>query len=123
MSSDISDKVLFKKNDGRTLVVLQKYVGLKSRDNGILTVNLRTPEKEMDDIKEFFEAFDTSEPFNMDIGDTGDFGIYFKGISPIIAQQDKAGFNYFFVSVTLQELKQEIEDNSDDNQHTCGCGL
>lgn len=123
MSSDISDKVLFKKNEGKILEVLQKYVGLKSRDNGILTVNLRTPEEEMGSIKEFFEAFDTSEPFNMDIGDTGDFGVYFKGISPIIAQQDKTGFNYFFVSVTLQELNQDLEDDSEDNQHMCGCGL
>ncbi|MDR2967325.1 MAG: hypothetical protein LBU74_05205 [Methanobacteriaceae archaeon] len=108
--SDIAENVTFKRDSGDILNIDQKYVGLKARQNGILTVNFRSPEEEMNKIKYFFEGLMTSEPIKLDIGETGDIECYFKGISPLLEKKDGVGLNYFFLSVTLQELKEFEEE-------------
>jgi len=108
--SDISENVVFKKDSGEELDINQKYVGLKTRPDGIMTVNFRSPEDEIIKIKDFFEGFRSSEPINFDIGETGNIECYFKGISPLLEKTNETGSNYFFLSVTLQELKEYEEE-------------
>jgi hypothetical protein len=55
--SEIIPEVIFKKESGESISVLEKYVGLHSRASGLLTVNFRTPEDEMNNLKEFFYIF------------------------------------------------------------------
>lgn len=136
--SDIGDSIIFKKGSGNSeLKTHEKYVGLKSRQGGILTVNFRAPEDEINNIKDFFSTFSGSERIKVDIGGTGDIECYYRGMAPVIANKDEAGFEYFFLSVTLQELVdlddvmddltvQEENDkfNDDDMGHECvGCGF
>lgn len=114
--SDISENIIFKKDSGEELDIKQKYVGLKIRPHGIMTVNFRSPEEEMNRIKGYFENFRTLEPVKVDIGETGNIECYFKGVSPLLEKKDDGGLTYFFLSVTLQELK-----NNEDEPQTGGC--
>ena len=114
--SDIAENIVFKKDSGEELDIDQKYVGLKTRPNGIMTVNFRCPEEEMNNVKGFFEGLRTSEPMKFNIGETGDIECYFKGVSPLLEKKDGVGPHYFFLSVTLQELKEYEEE-----PHTGGC--
>ena len=41
-SSDISDSVIFKKKLGLNYEIKQKYVGLKMKENNILSMNIST---------------------------------------------------------------------------------
>ncbi|KZX13474.1 hypothetical protein [Methanobrevibacter filiformis] len=115
--SEIGDNVLFKNDNGKELELDQKFIGLKTRDNGILTVNFRTPKDLMEKIMSFFTGFKDSEPICVDIGGTGDISCYFKGISPLLVQTDNVGFEYSFLSVTLQELKETVPEEPP----ACGC--
>ncbi|RBQ24275.1 hypothetical protein ALNOE001_03140 [Candidatus Methanobinarius endosymbioticus] len=117
--SEISDNVTFRRDSGEKIEVLQKYVGLKARQEGILTVNFRTPPENIDEIKTFFTGFKASESLTYDIGETGEVKCYFKGMAPLLQQTDEAGFGYSFLSVTLQELQEEYDD---DELPSCGCG-
>jgi len=108
--SDITENIVFKRDSGEELLVNQKYVGLKTRMNGIMTVNFRSPEEEINKIKDFFYGVMTSEPMKLNIGDTGDIECYFKGVSPLLEKNDDISFKYFFLSVTLQELKEYEEE-------------
>ncbi|MCL2157670.1 MAG: hypothetical protein FWH54_06580 [Methanobrevibacter sp.] len=108
--SEIAENIAFKRDSGEELELNQKYVGLKTRQSGIMTVNFRCPEEEINRVKDFFEKLVTSEPIKLNIGDTGDIECYFKGISPLLEKKDDAIFKYFFLSVTLQELKEFEED-------------
>lgn len=105
--SEINDNIIFEKDSGEKVEILQKYVGLKARQEGILTVNFRTPPEIIDDIKTFFTGFKASEALIYDIGQTGKVKCYFKGIAPLLQRTDDTGFEYSFLSVTLQELKEE----------------
>ena len=117
--SEISENIIFKKDSGEKIEVLQKYVGLKARTEGILTINFRTPPKEMESITSFFTGLMSSEPLTYDIGNTGEVQCYFKGVAPLLQLTDDAGFKYSFLSVTIQELKNIYDD---EKLSSCGCG-
>ena len=105
LMSEIGDNISFKDGNGKEFELNQKFVGLKTRENGVLTVNFRTPNDLISDVMSFFESLKNYESVIINIGGTGDIQCYFMGISPLLNQSDKAGFEYSFVSVTLQELK------------------
>ncbi len=117
--SEITSEVIFKKENGESVSLLEKYVGLHSRAEGMLTINFRTPEAEMNDLKEFFESFQSDQIVKVDIGGTGDIDCSFKGMSPILPQTDNAGFPYFTLSVTLQDINKMKAYNESPG---CGCG-
>jgi hypothetical protein len=117
--SEIIPEVILKKEGGESISVLEKYVGLHSRAEGMLTINFKTPEAEMNDLKEFFESFQNDESLKVDIGGTGDIECSFKGMSPILPQTDNAGFPYFTLSVTLQDINKM---KAYDDKPGCGCG-
>ncbi|MDO9046074.1 MAG: hypothetical protein Q7U35_12355, partial [Methanobacteriaceae archaeon] len=116
---EITPEVIFKKESGETVSLLEKFVRLQSRAGGLLTVNFRAPEEEMINIKEFFKLFQNDELVKIDIGGTGDINCSFKGISPILEHKDETGFPYFSLSVTL---KDQAKLNQPDEPPSCGCG-
>ena len=122
MSSDeIGTTVLFKKQLGLNYEIDQKYVGLKMKENNILSFNFRVPGELKDEIEEYFRRFKSGEPILVDIGGTGDIKCDFKGISPVLKNKDE--FDQYFISATLQEDKtyDPVEEEKCD---TCsGCGF
>jgi len=117
--SEISENIILKKDSGEKIEVPQKFVGLKARQEGILTINFRIPKENVEDLKNFFEGLQDSQPLTYDIGNTGEVQCYFKGVSPLLQQKNDTGFEYYFLSVTVQELKKDY----DDEPPLCeGCG-
>lgn len=116
------DCVIFKQEYGNELLVNQSYVRIRSKEDGMMSFNLRVPKDQITDIESYFKGFKIPEPILIDIACTGNIHCYFKGISPIIEKPE-----YSFISVTVQELKQEIVDEEQEigiPAHECvGCGL
>jgi hypothetical protein len=116
------DCVIFKQEYGNELLVNQAYVRIRSKEDNMMSFNLRVPKDQINDIEAYFKGFKIPEPILIDIACTGNIHCYFKGISPIIEKPD-----YSFLSVTVQELKQEIVDEEQEigvAAHECvGCGL
>ena len=116
------DCVIFKQEYGNELLVNQAHVGIRTKEDGMMSFNLRVPKDQINDIESFFKGFKIPEPILIDIACTGNIHCYFKGISPIIDKPE-----YSFISVTVQELKQEIVDEEQEigvAAHECvGCGL
>lgn len=113
--------VIFKQEYGKELLVDQQYVRIRSKEDKMMAFNIRTPTG-ITEIIEFFEGFKIAEPILIDIACTGNIHCYFKGISPVIEKPE-----YSFVSVLVQELKQEVVDEEQEigvAAHECvGCGL
>jgi len=116
------DCVIFKQEYGNELLVNQAHVGIRTKEDGMMSFNLRVPKDQISDIESYFKGFKIPEPILIDIACTGNIHCYFKGISPIIEKPE-----YSFISVTVQELKQEIVDEEQEigiPAHECvGCGL
>ena len=120
-SDEIGTNVIFKKQLGLNYEIDQKYVGLKMKENNILSFNFRVPGNLINEIEAYFKRFKLGEPILVDIGGTGDIRCYFKGISPIL--KNKNELDQYFISATLQEDKQ-YDPIEEEKCETCsGCGF
>ena len=120
-SNEIGTKVLFKKQLGLNYEIDQKYVGLKMKENNILSFNFRVPGELKDEVEAYFRRFKLGEPILVDIGGTGDIKCDFKGISPVLKNKDE--FDQYFISATLQEDKT-YDPIEEEKCETCsGCGF
>lgn len=120
-TSEIGNNIIFKKQLGLNFEIDQQYVGLKMKENNILSFNFRVPGSLKDEVESYFKRFKLGEPILVDIGGTGDMRCEFKGVSPVLKNKEK--FDYYFLSVTLQEDKQ-YNPLEEEKCETCsGCGF
>lgn len=120
-SSEIGNNITFKKQLGLNYEIDQKYVGLKMKENNILSFNFRVPGVLKDEVHSYFKRFKLGEPILVDIGGTGDIRCEFKGISPVLKSKDK--MDSYFMSATLQEDKT-YNPLEEEKCETCsGCGF
>ena len=120
-TSDIGNNVIFKKQLGLNFEIDQKYVGLKMKENNILSFNFRVPGDLKDEVEGYFKRFKMDEPILVDIGGTGDIRCEFKGLSPVLKSKDE--LDKYFISATLQEDKQ-YNPLEEEKCETCsGCGF
>ena len=120
-SNEIGTNVIFKKQLGLNYEIDQKYVGLKMKENNILSFNFRVPGELIGEIEAYFKRFKLGEPIMVDIGGTGDIKCDFKGVSPVL--KNKKDSNQYFISATLQEDKQ-YDPLEEEKCETCsGCGF
>ena len=120
-ASDIGNNVIFKKQLGLNYEIDQKYVGLKMKENNILSVNFRIPGDLKDEVEGYFKRFKMGEPILVDIGGTGDIRCDFKGISPVL--KNKNELDQYFISVTLQEDKTYDPIEEELCETFSGCGF
>ena len=71
-SNEIGTDIIFKKQLGLNLEIDQKYVGLKMKENNILSFNFRVPGALKDEVEAYFRRFKLGEPILVDIGGTGE---------------------------------------------------
>ena len=118
--SDIGTNITFKKQLGLNFDIDQKYVGLKMKDNNILSFNFRVPGSLKDEVELYFKKFKLGEPILVDIGGTGDIKCDFKGISPALKNKDE--FDSYFISAILQEDKtyNPLEEEKCESCSNCG---
>ena len=121
-SSDISDIVIFKKKLGLNYEIKQKYVGLKMKENNILSFNFRVPSYLRDEILDYFNRFQMGEPTAVDIGGTGDIKCIFKGISPVL-REENASEDYYALSVLLQETGKTVPSEEELCETCSHCGF
>jgi hypothetical protein len=120
-SNDIGTNVIFKKQLGLNYEIDQKYVGLKMKENNILSFNFRVPGALINEVEAYFKRFKLGEPIMVDIGGTGDIRCDLKGLSPVLKNKDE--FDQYFISATLQEDKQ-YDPLEEEKCETCsGCGF
>lgn len=120
-TSEIGTNVIFKKQLGLNFEIDQKYVGLKMKENNILSFNFRVPGSLVDDVEGYFKRFKLGEPIMVDIGGTGDIKCDFKGVSPVLKSKEE--IDRYFISATLQEDKQ-YNPLEEEKCETCsGCGF
>ncbi|MBE6511282.1 MAG: hypothetical protein E7Z74_08530 [Methanobrevibacter millerae] len=120
-NSDIGNNVIFKKQLGLNYEIDQKYIGLKMKENNVLSVNFRVPGDLKDEVEDYFKRFKLGEPILVDIGGTGDIRCEFKGLSPVLKSKDAV--DQYFLSATLQEDKT-YDSLEEEKCETCsGCGF
>lgn len=108
---DVESNVVFRRTrrDRRTgkneFEISDEHVRLQGKSQGIIIINFRATQKnDLMGIYEFFDNVEDMEPVTMNIADTGEIEHYFKGISPLIEEED----GIYKFSVTMQTLRKAI---------------
>ena len=58
----------------------QRKVRIRENQNGLMALSYLAPVFDIIDVEDFFDGFLTSEKLSMDISDTGEFTVAFRGI-------------------------------------------
>ena len=80
-SHEISNKIFITKiNSGETIELDQRRVKIRENKNGLMALSYIAPVFEIIDLENFFEDLLSSEKLTMDIADTGEFTVSFRGL-------------------------------------------
>ena len=79
-SQDFTNKITITKNSKESIELDQRRVKIRENKNGLMAVSYLAPVFEIMDVEDFFEDMLSSEKLTMNISDTGDFKVSFRGI-------------------------------------------
>lgn len=68
------------KKTNESIKLDQRRVKIRENENGLMAISYVAPVFEIMDIEDFFSDIISSEKLNMDIGETGDFTVSYRGI-------------------------------------------
>lgn len=80
LDCEFSNQIKLTLKNGQSIVLDQRRVQIRENENGLMAVSYVAPVFEAMDIENFFDEVLSSEKLSMNIGDTGDFTVSFRGI-------------------------------------------
>ena len=102
--------------------LINENINIKMKENNILSFNFRVPSALRDEVLEYFNRFQMGEPTAVDIGGTGDIKCIFKGISPVL-REENASEDYYALSVLLQETGKTVPSEEELCETCSHCGF
>lgn len=75
-----SNKIRLSLNNGQSIELDQRRVKIRENENGLMALSYIAPVFEIIDLENFFEDLLSSEKLTMDIADTGEFTVSFRGL-------------------------------------------
>lgn len=79
--NEISNRIVIRKeNSSEALQLDQRRVLLRENNNSLMAVSYVAPMYEIFDLERFFDTLLACEKLSMDIGDTGEFTVSFRGM-------------------------------------------
>ena len=81
LNSEISNKIKITNVKTREFVELdQRRVQIRENKNGLMAFSYKAPLFDTMKLEDFFDNLDSSGKLTVDIGNTGEFGVNFRGI-------------------------------------------
>jgi hypothetical protein len=115
---NLEDYVTFQKDSGDTLAVNMKYIGVKQRQDHLMSFNFHLLPKKMKEIIDFFDDVNNVGNLAYDIAKTGFVPVNFRGLSPVVREPSPDRDVIFSMSLLLEPVKELPKDTYFDP--TCG---
>lgn len=75
-----SNKIRLSLKNGQSIELDQRRVKIRENENGLMALSYIAPVFEIMDLENFFDDVLSSEKLSMDIADTGEFTVSFRGL-------------------------------------------
>ena len=115
----LDECIVFTKDGGDILAVNIKYVGIKQRQDKLMSVNFSMSPQKVKKLDEFFCDVNSGELFYYDISQTGNIPVNYRGMSNVIKKASTDLESLFEVSLLMQPAQNVPKDNYFDP--TCDC--
>ena len=116
---NLEDCIVFSKDNGDYLAVNVKYIGIKQRQDKLMSVNFSMYPKQVKQLEEFFSALNNGERFFYNISQTGYIPVSYRGLSKVVKKASTIPESVFQISLIMQPAQSMPKDNYFDS--TCGC--
>ena len=116
---DLDECIVFTKDGGNSLAVNVKYVGIRQRQDKLMSVNFTMSPKQVKQLEEFFSNLNNGDMFYYDISRTGIIPVRYRGLSNVTKKASKQADLAFEVSLIMQPAQSMPKDNYFDS--TCAC--
>lgn len=80
LDNEFTNNIKFTLKNGESIDLDQRRVRIRENNNGLMAISYLAPFFETMDLENFFEEVLTSEELSMNIADTGDFTVRFRGM-------------------------------------------
>ena len=108
---NLDECIVFTKDSGDFLAVNIKYVGIKQRQDRLMSVNFSMSPKQVKQLDEFFSDFNSGELFFYDISQTGAIPVNYRGLSNVSKKVSNNPDAIFEVSLIMQQASNMPKDN------------
>jgi hypothetical protein len=116
---NLDECIVFTKDSGDILAVNIKYVGIKQRQDKLMSVNFSMSPQKVKQLDEFFSDVNSGALFYYDISQTGNIPVNYRGLSNVIKKVSTDPESLFEVSLLMQPAQNMPKDNYFDP--TCDC--
>ena len=116
---NLDECIVFTKDNGDILAVNTKYVGIKQRQDKLMSVNFSMSPRQVKQLDEFFSDLNSGELFYYDISQTGAIPVSYRGLSNVVKKASMDVDSVFEVSLIMQPAQSMPNDNYFDP--TCAC--
>ena len=116
---NLDECIVFTKDDGDILAVNVKYVGIKQRQDKLMSVNFSMSPKQVIQLEEFFSKLNNGELFYYDISQTGNIPVSYRGMSNVTKRASTDADSIFEVSLIMQPAQSMPKDSYLDPSCSC----
>ena len=93
---EFSDRIRLTLRNGESIELDQRRAQIRENEKGLMALSYVAPVFEVMDIESFFDGVLTSEKLSMNIADTGDFTVSFRGIVEGKGKNFPQNLDHFF---------------------------
>ena len=116
---NLDECIVFTKDGGDILAVNVKYVGIKQRQDKLMSVNFSLSPKQALKLDEFFSGLNSGEMFYYDISQTGNIPVNYRGLSNVTKKASTDADSIFEISLIMQPAQSMPKDNYFDPSCSC----
>lgn len=116
---NLDECIVFTKDGGDILAVNIRYVGIKQRQDKLMSVNFSLSPKQALKLEEFFSSFNNGEMFYYDISQTGNIPVNYRGLSNVTKKASTDADSIFEISLIMQPAQSMPNDNYFDPSCSC----
>ena len=116
---NLDECIVFTKDGGDILAVNVRYVGIKQRQDKLMSVNFSLSPKQALKLEEFFSSFNNGEMFYYDISQTGNIPVNYRGLSNVTKKASTDADSIFEISLIMQPAQSMPSDNYFDPSCSC----
>lgn len=116
---NLDNYITFQKDDGETIAINTDYVGIKQRQDKLMTFTIHATPKYMMEIEEYFKTVNNVGNLKYNITNTGFIPVNFRGLSPIKIEPTSDSENKFTMSILLEPVETEKDSYQDPTCENC----
>jgi len=116
---NLEDCIVFTKDNGDILAVNIEYVGIKQRQDKMMSINFTMSPMKVKQLDEFFSNVNNGEMFYYNISQTGFMPVNYRGLSSVSKRVDATSDAIFEISLIMQPAQNMPKDNY--FNPTCDC--